>query len=77
MARHKDSRWNLPANLTDVNHVTWALLMDVRDELKAANLELQKMNSILNCPNFIDIPNILRGIKRNTANLPKAPRKRK
>lgn len=34
--------------------------MDIRDEL-------QKLNALLGCHNFTAIPNVLRGIRRNTA----------
>lgn len=37
-----------------------AVLMDIRDELQA-------MNRILQCPNFVGIPTTLRSIRRNTA----------
>lgn len=67
MPRHKDENWNLPAGTpspTGGNTHSWdsihaALLMDIRDELK-------RMNNVLQCPNFIEVPSILRSIKRNT-----------
>jgi hypothetical protein len=34
MARHRDINWNLPDRLITADQVTWALLMDIRDELK-------------------------------------------
>lgn len=56
MARKKDVNWNLPEeNSYPVVHS--ALLMDIRDELK-------KLNGILGCHNFLDVPNILRGIRK-------------
>lgn len=36
-----------------------AVAMDIRDEL-------QKLNSLLHCHNFVVIPDILRTIRRNT-----------
>ena len=55
MARHKDTNWMIP----DV--ATWdgaqtAVLMDLRDELK-------KLNALLGCRNFTDVPQILRDIR--------------
>lgn len=66
MVRHKDADWNLPEKLQAWDQVQVAVLMDIRDELK-------KMNGILNCTNFLDIPRILRGIRRK---LPE-PKRRK
>jgi hypothetical protein len=62
MARHKDGNWNLPKGgngdpLQWKEHVTIAVLMDVRDELK-------RLNALLHCPNFTAIPDTLRGIRR-------------
>lgn len=36
-----------------------AVLMDIRDELR-------KLNRLLGCQNFVEVPTILRGIRRNT-----------
>jgi hypothetical protein len=47
-----------------------AVLQDVRDEL-------QKLNSLLACPNFIGIPKTLREIKRATNRIPTIARPRK
>jgi hypothetical protein len=69
MARHKDSNWNFPATLTNENHVTCALLMDLRDELKS-------LNAVLHCSSFLDIPHKLEVIKRNTTKKPR-PKKPK
>jgi len=67
--RHKDANWNLRPALD--NTLTWpqihtALLMDIRDELK-------RLNSLLYCHNFTDIPNQLRLIRLNT----KKPKRKK
>ena len=39
--------------------VQMALLNDIREELK-------RLNELLHCSNFVEIPSILRTIKRNT-----------
>lgn len=60
--RKKDVNWNA----ADADgSITWdrvpvAILMDIRDELK-------KLNALLHCHNFTDIPHKLERIKRNTA----------
>ena len=61
MARNKDLNWNLKDSIG--NNATYddaqlAILMDLRDELK-------HLNSILDCPNFQAIPELLRSIKVN------------
>lgn len=72
MARYKDRAWNLPDSLTwEQVHV--AMLMDVRDELKALNDELKALNRLLRCPNFLDMPHTLVKIERNT----KKPKRRR
>jgi hypothetical protein len=55
--------WNLANNEGQIG--TWekvqvAVLMDIRSELR-------RLNSTLQCPNFIDIPRKLDRIARNTA----------
>lgn len=67
--RMKDRNWS-PAD-EDGSVPTWeranlAVLMDIRDELKT-------LNRLLGCSNFIAVPEILRGIERNTAK----PRRKK
>lgn len=74
MARHKDVEWTLPEGTRqpdgsrihgwDALHA--AILMDIRDELK-------RLNALLYCTNFLDIPLHLRMIRRNTTK----PKKRK
>ena len=67
MARHKNERWNLPEGTANAeggtshswNSIHTALLMDIRDELQA-------LNRILNCSNFLAIPRHLRRIARQT-----------
>ena len=62
MARHKNINWNLEEGTNSVHSTTAtnALLMDIRDEL-------QELNRILHCQNFLGIPNKLEQIRRNTA----------
>lgn len=61
--RHKNGNWALPTNpdgrLKLWEHVPIAVLMDIRDEL-------QKLNALLHCHNFVGIPQTLRAIKKNT-----------
>ena len=58
--RHKNAAWTVP---TDLNgSIAWggaqlAVLMDLRDEL-------QRLNNLLACQNFLGIPHTLRSINR-------------
>ena len=56
--RHKNRDWDLPERLS-WEQTQVALLMDIRGEL-------QKLNRLLNCPNFLHIPGTLRQIRVNT-----------
>lgn len=67
MARHKDVNWSLPDRVSTCDQASVAVLQDIRDELK-------RMNTLLHCHNFTQIPYILRMIRRNTV---KTRRKRK
>ena len=68
MARHANYDWRLPDGPTvHYEAVQVAILMDIRDEL-------QTLNRLLRCDNFIGIPNQLRRIATNTT---KPRRKRK
>jgi len=63
MARYKNADWNLRGKETD-DHVEnsvvqIAVLMDLRDEL-------QRLNTLLHCQNFQQIPAKLEAIRRNT-----------
>lgn len=58
MARHRDADWNLPDDMT-WDKVNLAVLMDIRDEMK-------RLNRLFHCSNFLEIPHILRALKRNT-----------
>ena len=64
--RHKDQEWNLQEqgtgsekNQYSHNTIQTAPLMDIRDELK-------RLNGLLRCPTFLDIPRQLRRIATNT-----------
>jgi len=75
MARHKDENWNLNegspnktgGETVPSETVTNALLMDIRDELK-------RLNAVLHCTNFLDIPRQLRLICQNTTKPKKKPK---
>lgn len=67
--RKKNVYWMIRTNAdgtTPTDQATLALLMDIRDELQA-------LNRILNCRNFLDIPRKLDQIRRNTTK----PKRRK
>lgn len=66
MARHKDANWNLHDRIQTWDEAQVSVLMDTRDEL-------QKLNRLLHCHNFIDIPHKLERIKKNTVK----PRKKR
>ncbi len=67
--RFKNIGWALPATerglAEDWDTARTALLMDIRDEL-------QQLNSVFACPNFVSIPRELRAIKRELATIRKA-----
>lgn len=68
--RHKNTVWKLHANADGslpISSCTVAVLMDIRDEL-------QRLNTLLHCRNFTDIPVRLRAIQRNTVKKRKARR---
>lgn len=60
MARHPYADWKLNERCTSWEEVQVAVLMDIRDEL-------QKLNNVLRCPNFMGIPWTLKRIASNTA----------
>jgi len=73
--RHRDVQWNLREEGTPTgdgrrsysyNHIQTALLMDIRDELKA-------LNAVFSCHRFQDVPNKLDRIARNTRRKKKHP----
>lgn len=61
--RHAKVSWKLPTNpngtLESWTYVPIAVLMDIRDEL-------QSLNQLLRCSNFLRIPSELRNIRLNT-----------
>jgi hypothetical protein len=68
--RNKDASWR---TRTDSNHFmvpqyyqrgSLAVLMDIRDELK-------RLNKLLHCSNFVQIPATLRGLRPDIAKLKK------
>lgn len=67
MSYPSDTDWDLKPNRVEggtsyysQEHVTQAILMDIRKELR-------RLNTLLGCRNFIDIPVTLRAIRRNTS----------
>lgn len=72
MARHKNQDWSMPEgtpNGKGGSTHSWesihaSIAMDVRDEL-------QRLNALLQCKNFISIPGELRAIKRELATMRK------
>jgi hypothetical protein len=62
--------WQTPEGIGFTwEHIAVEVLMDIRDEL-------QRLNALLHCSNFVGIPSELRKIARNTAK-PKPKRRRK
>lgn len=61
--RHKNGNWNLPTSdsgaIQSWDYVSIAVLMDIRDEL-------QTLNRLLGCHNFVRIPTVLDSIATNT-----------
>ena len=72
--RFKDRNWCLKTDSNGVmaswDQVHTAILMDIRDELKV-------LNQVFRCSNFLEIPHILRTIRRNTAKPRKVTKKAK
>jgi hypothetical protein len=67
--RSKDVRWRL--NVSDqgtvsTNDAQLAVLMDIRDELQAANRTLNAIERQVCCRNATAVPRILRKIEENT-----------
>ena len=72
MARHKDANWNLSDPIR-WDQVPMALLMDIRDELRAVRNALDPLHR-LNCPDFLRIPRTLGAIKTNTTKAKRKPK---
>lgn len=78
--RKKNVNWTVATPNGDVpswERASIAVLMDIRDEMQSLNMEMRRLNALLHCPNFIEIPRILRRVRSNTANMPKAAQKAK
>lgn len=58
MARHKNVTWNL-SDSPGTDGAMLAALMDIRDEL-------QRLNALLHCPHFQDVPHKLDRLVVNT-----------
>lgn len=84
--RQKNMNWYVAdANGKEYStaHIQLAVLMDLRDELKALNvgvtevrrhlIDVKQALSVLHCPNFQAIPRVLKSIRANTAK----PRKKR
>lgn len=69
--RKKNANWNVVTDegvcFERYDYSTLAVLMDIRDELQA-------LNAVLHCHNFLRIPSVLDQVVRNTK---KPARKRK
>ena len=60
MTRYKNAEWNCGNHeVQSVAHAQLAVLMDIRDELQA-------LNRIFQCHNFLAIPQKLDAIAKNT-----------
>ena len=60
LQRKKNANWvvaDKAGNSLGVEHAQIAVLMDIRDEL-------QKLNNLLHCSNFVGIPATLKSIRR-------------
>lgn len=70
--RKKNFRWGIKTNTdgtTPQMDAHLAVLMDIRDEL-------QTLNRLLGCQNFLSIPSKLDAIRRNTTKAKRKPRLR-
>lgn len=63
MARHRNANWEFPDKIVNYEQAGVAVLMDIRDELR-------KLNSLLSCQNFREIPMVLKTIRGNTSRIP-------
>ena len=72
MSRFKDREWNLPDQIQWAQ-VPVAVLMDIRDELRAVRRALDPLHR-LNCPDFLRIPRTLGAIKTNTTKAKRKPK---
>jgi hypothetical protein len=65
--RRKDAQWLFPESNWNIDNAILAVLMDLRDELKA-------INRVLGCANFLRIPRTIDAIVENTKPRPRKPR---
>lgn len=71
--RQKNVNWLVAepdGNVPTCERCCLAVLMDIRDEL-------QRLNTLLSCENFLRIPHDLQQIRRNTAKPRRKPAARK
>lgn len=66
MARHKNTDWNL-SEQPSYDGAQLAVLMDIRDATHAVHDELKRLNQLLYCQNFINIPRTLKTIDKRLA----------
>ena len=63
MRKFKDVIWTVPecanGGIASWEAVDTALLMDIRDQL-------QKLNAVFECPNFLMVPTYLKTIEKNS-----------
>jgi hypothetical protein len=71
--RRKNANWVIgdgKSRTVSSEDAALSVLMDVRDEL-------QTLNRLLHCPNFLGVPAVLRNVAMNTKRIPPRKRKRK
>ena len=76
--RRKDAQWGVCGerdSIVSFDGAQLAVLMDIRDELKAIRMALQPLQR-LNCRDFLDIPHSLGTIARNTTRKKRKPTRR-
>jgi len=71
LVRKKDINWAVReldnGCIESWEQVQICLLMDLRDEMKALNQELRRLNSLMYCSNTIGIPHTLKRIDKRLA----------
>lgn len=71
--KHANINWKLrtnPDNTVPTDHIKFALMMDIRTEL-------QRLNNLLHCSNFQNIPHKLDRIRIATARIPVRKKRKK
>ncbi len=64
--RFKDAEWDLSdenGRCADWERAQLACLLDLRDELKGLRSEMSRLNALLHCSNFVNIPRQLRHLE--------------